>query len=219
MESDRIGLKTLALAMAVILAVEYLRYAARFLGLGPHLSTIGVARLAEILGLVLVVSTFGGGLRDLGLEGRRLKQGVKTGLLWSAAFGLCAALGLLVLAALGMPPGQMLGGRMPSEISELILLMLVGGVLAPVAEEMFFRGVLYGFLRRWGALLALIVSTLAFVLAHRPGAGPPPLPQALGGLVFCLAYEKTGNLLVPIIIHVLGNLAIFTLLIWFNPGL
>jgi membrane protease YdiL (CAAX protease family) len=37
------------------------------------------------------------------------------------------------------------------------------------------------------------------------------LAQIIGGIVFALAYEASGNLLVPITIHVLGNLAIFTL--------
>jgi hypothetical protein len=216
MESDRIGLRVLAGAGAVVLIVEGLRTAAMSLGFGPHLWAVGLARLLEILGLVLVVSTGGRGLVDLGLEGRRWQQGLKTGLKWSAVFGFCAAAGLLGLAAFGLSPGQVLGGRMPAELYRLVLMMVVGGFLAPVAEEMFFRGVLYGFLRRWGVLPGLMVSTLVFVLAHGSVPGPPPVTQAVGGLVFGLAYEKTGNLMVPITIHVLGNLAIFTLLIWFS---
>jgi len=38
-----------------------------------------------------------------------------------------------------------------------------------------------------------------------------PLPQVVGGIVFAVAYEIEGSLMVPITIHVLGNLAIFTL--------
>ncbi|MBW2341949.1 MAG: CPBP family intramembrane metalloprotease [Deltaproteobacteria bacterium] len=36
-----------------------------------------------------------------------------------------------------------------------------------------------------------------------------PLPQVVGGIVFAVAYEIEGSLMVPITIHVLGNLAIF----------
>jgi hypothetical protein len=36
-----------------------------------------------------------------------------------------------------------------------------------------------------------------------------PLTQIVGGLVFAAAYEVTRNLIVPMIIHVTGNLAIF----------
>jgi hypothetical protein len=38
-----------------------------------------------------------------------------------------------------------------------------------------------------------------------------PLAQVVGGIVFAVAYEIEGSLMVPITIHVLGNLAIFTL--------
>jgi len=48
------------------------------------------------------------------------------------------------------------------------------------------------------------------VLAHPifPGI---PLPQVVVGIVFAVAYEIEGSLMVPITIHILGNLAIFTL--------
>jgi hypothetical protein len=37
------------------------------------------------------------------------------------------------------------------------------------------------------------------------------LTQAVGGILFAVAYEVERSLLVPITIHVLGNLAIFSL--------
>jgi hypothetical protein len=90
-----------------------------------------------------------------------------------------------------------------------VLFFVVGGLIAPVAEEIFFRGIVYGFLRRWGFAVALIGSTLLFAWVH-PGAGVP-ITQIIGGLVFAAAYEIEGNLAVPITIHVLGNTAIFGL--------
>jgi len=38
-----------------------------------------------------------------------------------------------------------------------------------------------------------------------------PLPQIVGGILFAAAYEKEKNLMVPITIHVLGNMAIFSI--------
>ena len=38
-----------------------------------------------------------------------------------------------------------------------------------------------------------------------------PLTQIVGGIVFAIAYEKEKNLMVPVTIHCLGNLAIFSL--------
>jgi membrane protease YdiL (CAAX protease family) len=43
-----------------------------------------------------------------------------------------------------------------------------------------------------------------------------PLTQLVGGILFALSYEYSGNLMVPITIHATGNLAIFTLSL---PGL
>ena len=85
-----------------------------------------------------------------------------------------------------------------------------GYVIAPVAEEIFFRGILYGFFRQWGIMVALVISTALFVISHAIGSGLP-ITQVIGGLLFAVAYEIEKNLLVPIIIHSLGNLAIFCL--------
>jgi hypothetical protein len=57
-----------------------------------------------------------------------------------------------------------------------------------VAEEIFFRGLIYGYLRRWGFWPALALSTLIFTLLHTGAAGIL-LPQIVGGLVFAAAYE------------------------------
>jgi membrane protease YdiL (CAAX protease family) len=83
-------------------------------------------------------------------------------------------------------------------------------MFGPVAEEIFFRGIVYGFLRKWGVLSALVGTTVVFVAAHTLQSGLP-VPQIVGGLVFAIAYELEGTLLVPIVIHVLGNTAIFSL--------
>jgi len=56
----------------------------------------------------------------------------------------------------------------------------------------------------------LVLSTLFFVLSH-PARHTIPVTQLIGGILFAVAYEMEKNLLVPITIHVLGNLAIFTL--------
>ena len=48
----------------------------------------------------------------------------------------------------------------------LITLALLAG-LAPLVEELVFRGLLYGWIEsRWGSGLAFVVSSLAFAAAH-----------------------------------------------------
>jgi hypothetical protein len=92
-------------------------------------------------------------------------------------------------------------------------LFLVGGIIGPIAEEIFFRGILYGYFRRWGVLPALVVSTGIFALVHLligPVQGFAVI-QTVGGVVFAVSYELEKNLMVPITVHCLGNMAIFSL--------
>ncbi|MGD9179205.1 MAG: CPBP family intramembrane metalloprotease, partial [Desulfobacterales bacterium] len=85
-------------------------------------------------------------------------------------------------------------------------------LIGPLAEEIFFRGILYGFFRKWGVPTAILLSTLFFVLSHTHTSGSIiPVTQLIGGILFAISYEVEKNLLVPITIHCLGNLAIFTL--------
>jgi membrane protease YdiL (CAAX protease family) len=171
---------------------------------------IGFARLLETLLLFLIVSTLGKGMSSIGLGRDKIIPGLKKGLIWSAAFGLCAFLGFVVLFSARLNPFNMIKTGLPPNTMELILYFTVGGLIGPVAEEVFFRGIVYGFLRRWGVPVAVIGTTVIFVAAHSVRAGVP-LTQVVGGIVFALAYEMGGNLMVPMIIHVLGNMAIFTL--------
>ncbi len=176
----------------------------------PPVLILGIARLAEILLLLAIVSMSGKGLSSIGLARDQIMAGLKKGLIWSAVFGLCALLGFVVLFAMHENPVRLIKTDLPQGAGGLILFLLVGGLVAPVAEEVFFRGVIYGFLRRWGVILALAGTTVIFVFPHAISSRIP-LTQIVGGIVFAVAYEVEGKLMVPITIHVLGNMAIFAL--------
>ena len=95
-------------------------------------------------------------------------------------------------------------GRLDLQGWNLLLTLLVVGILAPVAEEIFFRGFLYAGLRkRLGVLGALLISTLVFTSLHLSIDVFIPI-LVLG---FCLAwlYEKTGSLWPGIILHASNN--------------
>lgn len=78
-------------------------------------------------------------------------------------------------------------------------------VIAPIAEEMFFRGFLYGFLRKHvRPSIAMIFVGVLFGMFHMPLA--VMLPTGLLGAFFCYLYERTGRLTVPILIHAFYNL-------------
>ena len=124
--------------------------------------------------------------------------------------GLVVGLAAVILMITGLHPADLIAASLPSTQPGLFSFFVVGGIISPVAEEIFFRGVLYGYFRRWGMWAALLLSTAVFVMAHAI-FHRVPVPQIVGGILFAVAYEKEKNLMVPITIHVLGNLAIFTL--------
>ena len=211
MEAGKIKIKTVVVSLAVIVAIEVMAWLAVSGGADSLLLILGIARLLEISFIVLTVLILEGGVSAIGLSISGVTLGLKRGFVWSAGFGIIVLLVSMALFAFGINPIALGHARLPAgQGGELVLFFLVGGIVSPVAEEVFFRGVIYGFFRRWGVLVAVILSTLAFVLVHPAGSGIP-LPQITGGVLFAVAYEKERNLLVPITIHILGNIAIFSL--------
>lgn len=210
MAAKIIDLKTLVLSAAIILTVEFgLHWAARPISI-PPLFLIGAARVLEgVLLLILLKLSRTGGTASIGLRVKSLGAGLKKGLFWSVGFGLLVlGTALALYFTTGVNALELLQGGLPAGKSGLWLFLLVGGVISPVTEEIVFRGILYGYLRQWGMLAAIVGSTLLFVLAHAI-QGVFPLTQVVGGLLFAVAYERERNLLVPMVIHILGNLAIF----------
>lgn len=75
--------------------------------------------------------------------------------------------------------------------------------LGPLAEEVVFRGYLYGALKRsLGVTRALLLSSALFGLIHGLDYA---LPLAFLGLFFGWLRERSGGLVAPIVAHVLHN--------------
>jgi len=170
----------------------------------------GAIRLIEMTLIMLIVYFWGQGLSSIGLAPSKMVKGLVRGLSWSAGFGIITFFAFFALFLVDINPFALIHTRLPEKSREIVLFFLVAGMIGPVAEEIFFRGIIYGFFRRWGVLAALILSSVMFVLAHLAAAGIP-VTQIVGGIIFAIAYEKEGSLMVPITIHALGNMAIFTL--------
>lgn len=86
--------------------------------------------------------------------------------------------------------------------------------IAPVVEEVFFRGFLYRALRtRYPIAIAAVIDGLVFGLIHFDFEGADGLlilpPLALLGVIFCLVYERTGTLYAVIGMHALNNTIAF----------
>ena len=175
-----------------------------------QLLLLGTSRLIEAALIIGVVLSVNSGLSVVGLRTGTVLSGFKRGLLWSGGFGGIVLLVFVFFRAMEIDPLSSIKTSLPLNMVDLILFFLVGGIISPITEELFFRGVVYGFLRRWGAVPAVILSSLAFALAHMNFTGFLFI-QVAGGILFALAYEVEKNLLVPITLHIMGNLAIFSI--------
>lgn len=94
------------------------------------------------------------------------------------------------------------------------LLILIGiGVLAPIAEELFFRGLLYDFFRqKTGVRGGILISSILFGLAHFDSLAVV-LSSFVMGLVMAYAVERTRSLWIAIFMHVATNTGAMLLLV------
>ena len=210
MEAKKIDIKIFFLSLATLVLIEIAAtLSISGIKISPMVVT-GVVRLIETVLIIIIVLVWGQGLSSIGLAPSRMAKGLIRGLFWSVGFGIFTFFAFIALFLVDINPLTLIHTRLPVKSMEIVLFFLVAGVIGPVAEEILFRGIIYGFFRRWGVLTALIMSSVIFVLAHSTLSGIP-VPQIVGGIVFAIAYEKEGSLIVPITIHILGNMAIFTL--------
>jgi membrane protease YdiL (CAAX protease family) len=92
----------------------------------------------------------------------------------------------------------------------LIAAGLVVILVAPIAEEFFFRGFFYRALRsRFPVLVAAAIDGIVFGFIHWDFSSAHGLlivpPLAFLGFVFCLIYERTGSLFPVIGLHAINN--------------
>jgi membrane protease YdiL (CAAX protease family)/uncharacterized RDD family membrane protein YckC len=182
-------------------------------------ATLGLQALLAVTLIAVAVAfaarggTLGSGLRELGL--RRFA---------ASAAGLAAAtyVAYLIFAAvystivhpeqeditrdLGFDEGGI--GAVAAGI------LIIGA--APLSEEIFFRGFMYGGLRRrlpWWA--AALIAGLVFGLLHYTGPDSVGVVPQLAALGFILAwlYERTGSLWPPILMHGFNNALAFVVVV------
>lgn len=85
-----------------------------------------------------------------------------------------------------------------------MMLAISAAVIAPLVEEIIFRGFIYGVIKRYtDGIYAALCSSLLFALVHLHVGTLFPL--ALLALMFCAMYELTGSLLLPMVMHGLFN--------------
>lgn len=121
-------------------------------------------------------------------------------LLFTYLFNLCYNISLLYK-----------GIQSPYEISDIFgagtspwLIFLAGIIVAPLVEEIFFRGFLFTGLReRYGWIAAALISAALFAAVHLQ---PITMPSIfLLGLVFAYLYQRTESIWPAVIIHFFTN--------------
>jgi membrane protease YdiL (CAAX protease family) len=106
------------------------------------------------------------------------------------------------------------GGRLAD--AEPLLFVLAAGraiVIAPFAEELLFRGSLFGWLRgRLRALATILITAFVFALGHpMPVLWPGAFLFGIGAAWF---RERAGSVTPFILVHVLNNLALTAISYW-----
>ena len=174
-----------------------------------ELTTTGnvVAQIGLVLGLLLVPLAVAHWAGSRSLRESLWRLGVR-GFQPSAFKWMAAAVGAYLLfailyAALILEPEQedIADGFGP--IPMQIALIVFG---AAIAEEVCFRGMLFGGLReRLPRVPAALAAGTVFGLLHAfTGISAVPPLIALGA-IFCLLYEKTGSIVPGILLHMLNN--------------
>lgn len=130
------------------------------------------------------------------------------GLLYlAAAYPLLMLVQAMVYGALGGEMGQQDVVKFLADsrsMRDRMAVLVMAVVVAPVAEEIIFRGYLYPVMKKYfGPFVAMVGTSLLFAVLHGHAASLP----ALFMLAMCLglSYEKSGSLLVPMIMHAVFN--------------
>ncbi len=211
------------------LALRTLAYLVAFVGLGSLLGVQVEDRLGEswgalvsvlvglVAGILLLYVPFGGisfSLRDLGLK----REDVGKGILWGLAGWIANVPFLTFLVPLGLllrwiPSKEHPVVTQVAEGEPWLPIFLVGSFLAPLVEEIFFRGCFFqGLSLRTGRIgLSLVISALAFAMMHPQGGIALPGLAWVGIMAGFLTYQ-TGSLLPAIVMHILHNTSLLLLL-------
>jgi len=203
------GGAVLGAVLAIVVGLVLGLPAIAFTDAEGELTTAGnvIAQAALIFGLLFVplwvtrshgAKTLGESLRRLGVQ--RFQP---SAFLWMFVAVVSYLAFAVLYSALILEPEQedIADGFGPIPVQ--VLLIVFG---AAIAEEICFRGLLFGGLReRLPRLPAALIAGTVFGLLHAfTGLSAVPPLIALG-FIFCLLYEKTGSIVPGMLLHMLNN--------------
>lgn len=86
---------------------------------------------------------------------------------------------------------------------QYLVYVLVSCLVPAVCEELLFRGVILSGMKQYGAKIAIVISSLIFMLMH--GNAEQTVHQFIVGLVVGYLFFATGNLWLGVIVHFFNN--------------
>jgi membrane protease YdiL (CAAX protease family) len=186
----------------------------------PDRFTIGATLLQDVLlvgGAVAVAALAGSRpLWALGYRRFKLSRG-----LWLAVAAFVVFFVFLIAWSqlLNVDQSDDLPAKLGARDStvNLVGVAVLVAFVAPIAEETFFRGFMFGALRgAIGWIAAAVVTGIVFGLIHAGGTSAVFLvPLAVLGFLLCLLYRRTGSLIPGMGVHAFNNaLALGTSLHW-----
>ena len=202
-----VGITLLALFAGILATLPFFALSGLESGEDPEGATAIAMQAVTALGLALIPiaaawSWSGGllpGLRALGF--RSFDVGRASA--WAAAgVGAYLAFAIIYSAIIGRPEQEEIVDRF-GDLGFQILLIVIA---APLAEEIAFRGLLYGGLRKKMPMIpAAVIGGVFFGLLHfSTGWSAVPVLIFLG-VIFAVLYEKTESIWPPILLHAVNN--------------
>jgi membrane protease YdiL (CAAX protease family) len=183
-ERDAIG-RTLPLLVGAVILIAFpglRRQVAVHLG-KPIPANRGLELTLVVIGNVMLAFAFAGAF-----------------VLWSWHVGGSAAVARLMTN----PPADAQLAKALTPIN-MFMMLVAGGVIAPVMEEIVFRGFLYGaWERRWGWLISMFMSSALFALYHQTFWA-----AFTSGILLTCLYRRTGTLRASILAHSTYNLMLW----------
>ena len=200
----RLGSSRRGLAAASAVGVAVVAADVAFVGWGRTPETLEGSWALAVFALAAHLWLTDGDLASVGLRltpSQGWRWWVKTSLWIGLAVAACVAvgLGLWVLSGRALP----IYTTPPNDIGRAFVRMCV---FAPVFEELLYRLALCVPLAvGLGPWQAIVASGLAFAGLHVAGGNPSP-ENLVGGLFLAWAYLKSESIVVPVLLHALGNL-------------
>lgn len=156
--------------------------------------------------------------RELGWTSANFLRNVALGLAGWAAIVVTEIIVALLLMEFGVVQNQAQQFGIEKATRPVFFLLLLGmGVLAPIAEETFFRGYIFrSYLTSLGPAWAFALSSIVFGVLHLNLAAL--LPLVVIGLILAYLFYRTGSLVPSMVAHGLNNAMAATLIYFSQQG-